>query len=159
MNYLYDLFTNFYLVSAVCGWLVAQLIKTFTGFFKLQEFSVRTLLFGTGGMPSSHTAAACGLAVACALKDGFGSSHFAMGALLAMVIMIDAIGVRRETGKQSRALNLIVDEMFSSEHAGTLDMQFKELIGHTPLQVFFGAVTGIVTACLLYLIPVFSGAA
>lgn len=156
MQWLYDFCTNYYVISALAGWLVAQILKVFTGVFKLQEFSLKTMFFGTGGMPSSHTAAACALCTACALKDGLGSVTVAISGVLAMIVMIDAAGVRNETGKQSKALNLILGEMFSSDsqHA---DLHFKELIGHSPLQVFFGMVTGVVTASLLYLIPVFSG--
>ncbi len=158
MQWLYDICTNYYLVSAFTGWFVAQIIKVFTGVFKLQEFSLKTMFFGTGGMPSSHTAAACALCTACVFKDGFGAATVAISGVLAMIVMIDAAGVRNETGKQSKALNMILDEMFSSDfqHA---DLHFKELIGHSPLQVFFGAITGILTASLLYLIPVFSGVA
>ena len=155
MQWLYDFCTNYYLISAFAGWLIAQILKVFTGVFKLQEFSVKTMFFGTGGMPSSHTASACALCTACGLKDGLGSATVAISGLLAMIVMIDAAGVRNETGKQSKALNMILDEMVfkDPQHA---DLHFKELIGHSPLQVFFGAITGIATAILLYLIPVFS---
>ncbi len=154
MQWLFDFITNYYVISATAAWLIAQIIKVFTGVFKLQEFSLKSMFFGTGGMPSSHTAAACALCVACALKDGLGSSTVAISGVLAMIVMIDAAGVRNETGKQSKALNLIVGEMFSdSEHA---DLHFKELIGHSPLQILCGAITGIATAGLLYLIPAFS---
>lgn len=154
MQWLFDFITNYYVISAAAAWLIAQIIKVFTGVFKLQEFSLKSMFFGTGGMPSSHTAAACALCVACALKDGLGSSTVAISGVLAMIVMIDAAGVRNETGKQSKALNLIVGEMFSdSEHA---DLHFKELIGHSPLQILCGALTGIATAGLLYLIPAFS---
>lgn len=157
MQWFFDFISNYYLISAISGWLVAQIIKIFTGFFKLQEFSVKNMLFGTGGMPSSHTASACALCVACALKDGLGAVTVAISGVLAMIVMIDAAGVRYETGKQAKALNLIITELFStdSEHA---DVHFKELIGHSPLQVLCGMITGIVTACLLYLIPAYSGA-
>lgn len=154
MQFLLDFVTNYYVVSAIAAWFIAQIIKVFTGVFKLQEFSLKNMFFGTGGMPSSHTAAACALCIACALKDGLGSSSVAISGVLAMIVMIDAAGVRNETGKQSKALNLIVSEMFSdSEHA---DLHFKELIGHSPLQILCGAITGIITAGLLYLLPVFS---
>ena len=154
MQWFFDFATNYYLVSAILAWLVAQIIKVFTGVFKLQEFSLKNMFFGTGGMPSSHTAAACALCVACALKDGLASSSVAISGVLAMIVMIDAAGVRNETGKQSKALNMIIGEMFSdSKHA---DLHFKELIGHSPLQIFCGAITGVVTALLLYMIPVFS---
>ncbi len=154
MNPFYDLFTNYYLMAAVGGWLTAQILKIFTGIFKLQEFTVRAMLFGTGGMPSSHTAAVCGLMTAAAVKEGFGSFQFAIAALLTIVVVVDATGVRRETGKQSKALNVIVGELFASK-PNTFDGTFKELIGHSPLQVFFGALTGIGVALLLTLIPIF----
>ena len=154
MQALVDFFTNFYIVSAASAWLIAQVIKVFTGVFKLQEFTLRNMFFGTGGMPSSHTAAACALCAACVLKDGLAASSVAISGVLAMIVMIDAAGVRNETGKQSKALNMIISEMFSdSKHA---DLHFKELIGHSPLQILCGAITGIATAALLYLLPVFS---
>jgi len=157
MNILKDLLSNFCLVSVACAWIVAQIIKIFTGVFQEEKFSLLRFVCGTGGMPSSHTSAACALCTACAIKDGLGSVTVAITGVLAMIVMIDAAGVRNETGKQSKALNMILGEMFSTDpqHA---DLHFKELIGHSPLQVFFGMVTGIVTASLLYLIPVFSGA-
>ena len=146
------LFTNYWLLSAMSGWILAQIIKVFTGVFKLQSFSVRALLFGTGGMPSSHSAAVMGLCTACAVTEGFASPLFAVTVLLAIVVMIDATGVRQETGKQSRALNQILEELFS-DTPDKIEMHLKELIGHTPLQVFFGALTGVGTALLLSLIP------
>lgn len=146
------LFTNYWMLAAMSGWIIAQIIKVFTGFFKLQSFSVRTLLFGTGGMPSSHSAAVMGLCTACAVTEGFASPIFALSFLFAIVVMIDATGVRQETGKQSRALNKIIEELFR-DSTDKIESHFKELIGHTPLQVFFGALTGIGTALLLSLIP------
>ena len=156
MNFFYEFISNYYLVAAISGWMVAQIIKIFTGFFKLQEFSLKNMLFGTGGMPSSHTSCACALCTACLLKDGISSVTVAISGVLAMIVMIDAAGVRYETGKQAKALNLIITELFSTdpEHA---DVHFKELIGHSPLQVIVGAITGVITACLLYLIPLYSG--
>lgn len=150
-----DLITNYYLISATSAWLLAQIIKVFTGFFKEQKFTVKALLFGTGGMPSSHTATVAGLCTACALGEGFGSSSFAIAGVLAIIVMIDATGVRRETGKQSRALNIIVEELFKSDDVRTFDTHFKELIGHTPLQVIFGFITGVAVAIALSFVPAF----
>ena len=146
------LFTNYWLISAASGWLLAQILKIFTGFFRVQEFSFRTLFFGTGGMPSSHTASVSALCTSIAVTEGFGSPLFAMTLVLTIVVMIDATGVRQETGRQSRALNQIVEELFS-DSPDKLEMHFKELIGHTPLQVFCGFLTGIGAALLLTLIP------
>ena len=68
MKYITDLFTNYVLMSAVTGWLVAQILKGFTGVFKLKKFTLVEFFFGTGGMPSSHTAAVCGVATAAAVE-------------------------------------------------------------------------------------------
>ena len=149
-----DLITNYYLISAMSAWLLAQFLKIFTGFFREQKFSFKTLLFGTGGMPSSHTATVAALCTSCALGEGLKSSIFAISVVLAIIVMIDATGVRRETGKQSRALNIIIEEFFTSKDK-TFDTQFKELIGHTPLQVVFGFLTGMMAALALSFVPVF----
>ena len=149
-----DLLTNYYLISATSAWLLAQFLKIFTGFFKEQKFSFKALFFGTGGMPSSHTATVAALCTACAIGNGFDSAVFAVSAVLAIIVMIDATGVRRETGKQSRALNIIIEEFFKADQTN-FDMRFKELIGHTPLQVVFGFLTGMVTTLALSFIPAF----
>jgi acid phosphatase family membrane protein YuiD len=150
-----DLITNYYLISAMAAWLLAQILKIFTGFFKEQKFTFKALFFGTGGMPSSHTATVAALSTACAIGQGFDSAIFAISVVLAIIVMIDATGVRRETGKQSRALNIIIEELFKSHDIKTLDTHFKELIGHTPLQVVCGFVTGVIAALALSFIPVF----
>lgn len=134
-------FGNYLLMSAVVAWLMAQIIKIFTGVYRDRHVNLTVLLFSTGGMPSSHSASVLGLTTAAALRDGFGSSTFAISAILSIIVIIDAMGVRYETGKQSKMLNKIVKEIFTdSEHA---DTHFKEFIGHTPAQVFVGAGLGI----------------
>jgi acid phosphatase family membrane protein YuiD len=150
-----NLVTNYYLISAMGAWLLAQFLKIFTGFFKEQKFTLKALFFGTGGMPSSHTATVAALATACAIGEGFNSATFAIAVVLAIIVMIDATGVRRETGKQSRALNIIIEELFKSNDIKALDTHFKELIGHTPLQVVFGFITGVAAAIALSFIPAF----
>lgn len=149
-----DLITNYYLISAMSAWLLAQILKIFTGFFKEQKFSLKTMFFGTGGMPSSHTATVAALSTSCAIGEGFDSAIFAISVVLAIIVMIDATGVRRETGKQSRALNIIIEEIFKSDEKN-FDTRFKELIGHTPLQVVCGFITGVIAAVALSFVPVF----
>lgn len=156
MEVLKEFMGNFWLWSVIAGWLVAQILKVFTGIFRQREFSVRAMLFGNGGMPSSHTAAVAALATAVALTEGLGSVSFAIAALLAIIVMNDAMGVRRETGKHSEALNHIIDALSQKEDKMERPFNlFKELIGHSPLQVFFGLITGIVVALLMSLIPAF----
>ena len=134
-------FGNYLLMSAIVAWLAAQIIKIFTGVYHDRHVNLPVLLFSTGGMPSSHSATVLALTTAAALHEGLGSPSFAIGCILSIIVIIDAVGVRYETGKQSKMLNKIVKEMFTdTEHAET---HFKEFIGHTPLQVFVGALLGI----------------
>ncbi len=156
MNWFYDLTSNYVLISGATAWIVAQLLKCLTGVFKIKKFSITELLFGTGGMPSSHSAAVCALATACGISFGLDSAYFAISAVLAIIVMRDAMGMRREVGKHAKALNVIFQEFFKSEkHPEDLKKTQKELVGHTPLQVFAGVATGIAVALLMSLIPRF----
>ena len=144
-------------MSGGVGWLLAQLLKVLTGMFKERRFSVATLLFSTGGMPSSHTACVVALTTSSIVSHGFGSFQFAITFFFAMVVMIDAMGVRRETGEQAKLLNRIVEDFFDPKKGlGSENWrEFKELVGHTPLQVFAGAGVGIAVPLLLLLTPWF----
>ena len=154
MDFIKELFYNYWLASVVAGWIIAQILKVFTGVFRQREFSFRAMFFGNGGMPSSHTASVAALATSIAVTEGLGSIAFAIAALLAIVVMNDALGVRREAGKHSEALNKIMGERAKEKKEEPLDL-FRELLGHTPLQVFFGLITGIVVAILMSFIPAF----
>ncbi len=156
MNYVLDFFTNYLLMSAVAAWFVAQLLKGLTGVFKLKKFTVTEFLFGTGGMPSSHTAAVCALIGASAIKHGFGSSQLAISAVLAMIVMRDAMGMRRQVGEHAKALNHIFKELAEAKSDPTLTHKaLGELVGHTPLQVFAGALVGLLVPLGLMFIPAF----
>ena len=100
---------NQVLVSAVMGWVVAQFLKTLIDFALNKSFNAERLV-GSGGMPSSHSATVCGMTTAAMLKYGVGSFEFAVSFVVSMVVMYDAIGVRRETGKQAKLLNSILNE-------------------------------------------------
>lgn len=156
MDWLKDFVTNYVLIAGGTAWVVAQILKCVTGVFKVKKFTFLELMFGTGGMPSSHSAAVCALATACALKHGLGSTYFAIAAILAIIVMRDAMGMRREVGKHAKALNVIIAEFFKSDkHPEDLKKTHKELVGHTPLQVFAGVATGIAVAFLMSFIPAF----
>ncbi len=157
MNFWKNLVGNFPLVCAGTAWLTAQILKVFTGVFKLRQFSVPELLFGTGGMPSSHAAAVCALVVSCALYEGPRSAAFAVACLLAIIVMRDATGVRRETGEQAKVLNRIMKDLFDPAHHNDINANLKELVGHTPLQVFVGALVGAAVPFLMVLIPMYRG--
>lgn len=155
MNQIKDLLFNFPLICAATGWFVAQMLKVATGIFKERTFNVIELLFGTGGMPSSHTAAVTSLTVACGLYEGLNSAAFAVACLLTMIVMRDATGVRREAGEQAKVLNRIVQDLFSSNDHDDINRNLKELVGHTPLQVFVGFLVGLAIPFLMGLIPAF----
>ena len=144
-------FTNYLLVSAMIGWLIAQIIKIFTGLYQNKNMSLVKILFSTGGMPSSHSATVLALTTAAGLQEGFGSPAFAICAILSMVVMIDASGVRYETGKQAVLLNKITKEIFSGKPE-LMNSGLKELVGHTPFQVVMGALLGIGVGVALFFI-------
>lgn len=146
-----DFFGNYMLMSAMVAWLSAQVIKIFTGAFQNRKFSLKALLFSSGGMPSSHAAAVVALAVAAGLSQGFGSPVFAACGVFSIIVMIDASGVRYETGKQAQIINRINEKLFS----GDLEMMntgLKELVGHTPFQVFMGFLLGVAIAVLMFFV-------
>lgn len=155
MNVIKDLVLNFPLVCAGVGWFLAQMLKVATGIFKERTFNVVELLFGTGGMPSSHTAAVTSLAVACGLSQGFSSASFAVSCLLTLIVMRDATGVRREAGEQAKVLNRIMEDLFKSTDHEDINRNLKELVGHTPLQVFVGFLVGLAIPFLMGLIPAY----
>lgn len=155
LDLLLDLVTNFALASAVGAWLTAQLLKVVTGVFRTKKFSVTEMFFGTGGMPSSHTASVTALACAVAIRLGLGSIEFAMCAILAMIVMRDATGMRRQVGEQAKILNNILQELMNAKDPKATQKALDELAGHTPLQVAAGVIVGIVVPFLIDLIPVF----
>ena len=156
MKHIIDLFTNYVLMSAVLGWIAAQILKFCTGIFRLKKFSLTELFFGTGGMPSSHTAAVVGLTAACAMKFGLASYQVAISGVLAMIVMRDAMGMRRQVGEHAKAHNIIIKELAAAKNNRELtDKALGELVGHTPLQVFAGVIVGAAVAIGIYYIPVF----
>lgn len=145
------LFTNYPLVCAAVGWFVAQICKVFTGMFRERSFDVLTALFGTGGMPSSHSSAVCALCMASAIQYGLSSFQFAVTLVLAFIVMRDASGVRRSAGEQAKIINRMIKTL---SEGGTIDFNsdIKEIIGHTPFQVFIGAAIGAVIPFLMMLV-------
>lgn len=143
MNFLKALLANDMLVCAVIAYLAAQILKIFTTLWRDGEFHLSTLV-SSGGMPSSHSSTVVALAVSCArtVPGGVSSPLFAICAILAAIVMYDATGVRRAAGEQAKILNQIVADLFSGDPSYS-EKALKELIGHTPLQVFMGALLGL----------------
>ena len=139
---------NQILISAVLGWTVAQFLKTVIDMVINKSFNPERI-FGSGGMPSSHSATVCALTTASGMKYGVGSFEFSISFILAMVVMYDAIGVRQETGKQARVLNRLLFDDFLKLDGVVLQEKLKEYVGHTPIQVAAGAILGILIAFIL----------
>ena len=143
-----EMLKNQILVSSVTGWVVAQVLKTIIDCTLNHGFSPERLV-GSGGMPSSHSSTVCALVVSSGIRCGVSSSEFAVSFVLAAVVMYDAIGVRRETGKQAKLLNMILEQDFFKLNNREFQEKLKEFVGHTPLQVLAGAVLGIIIALLV----------
>lgn len=142
MNSFAQLFQNRPLIAALLGWILAQVIKTILYAFINRELRFERMV-GSGGMPSSHAATVCALATSVARWNGLGSTYFALSFVLAIIVLYDASGVRLETGKQAITINNIVDFLESITHIDLPNEELKELVGHTPLQVFIGSLLGI----------------
>ena len=144
-----NLFTNPILLIPGCAWITAQIAKTIINFIVTKKFSFDRLV-GDGGMPSGHSATVTALAVMCGLTEGFGSTEFGLAMIFAIVVMHDAMGVRREAGKHAKLLNLLVDsyEKFSKNELP--EVVLKEFVGHTPLQVTTGIILGILCAFAMH---------
>ncbi|KAK9098951.1 hypothetical protein Syun_025996 [Stephania yunnanensis] len=139
--------SNLPLLSAFLAFALAQFLKLFTTWFKEKKWDSRRM-FGSGGMPSSHSATVTALAVAIGLRDGTGESVFALAVILAAIVMYDASGVRLHAGKQAEVLNQIVCEL-PTEHPLSNARPLRELLGHTPLQVMGGVMLGCIVAFLM----------
>ena len=142
------LFDNFILFSALIAWLIAQVIKTVIYSIKFKTFNFERLV-GSGGMPSSHTATVISLATSVAMVEGMDSIFFAISVILACIVMYDATGVRRAAGEQAKVLNKLVFEHHDKNNPLNAEKMLKEFLGHTPLEVFGGAVIGILVPLLL----------
>ncbi|WP_124064847.1 divergent PAP2 family protein [Clostridium sp. E02] len=143
-----DLIGNQVLATAVTGWLVAQVLKTLLDLALNKNFNPERLV-GSGGMPSSHSSTVCALTTAASYRYGVSSFEFTICFVLSMIVMYDAMGVRRETGKQAKLLNSILLENPLKLNGEILQEKLKEYVGHTPLQVIAGAILGILLAVFM----------
>ncbi|WMC94491.1 divergent PAP2 family protein [Kineothrix sp. MB12-C1] len=150
MEFLTDLVNNRIFMASVTGWLVAQVLKTLIYMWFNRKF-VAERLVGSGGMPSSHSSTVCALVTATGFEYGGGSFPFAIAAIFAIIVMYDAMGVRRETGIQAKVLNEMMELFMHMGKEMSVEEKLKEFVGHTPLQVLMGALLGIIIAVLMYI--------
>ena len=147
MTFLRGAVQNPVLVAAIMGWFVAQVIKTGIHLLITKEF-VWERMVGSGGMPSSHSATVCALATATGIQYGSSSFAFAIAVIMAIIVMHDAMGVRRETGIQARVLNEMMTLFKEMGTNMSMEDKLKEFVGHTPIQVLIGAILGVITGLL-----------
>lgn len=141
MNDFQKFITNKYLYVPLMLWFSIQTFKVIYELIKTKKFNFKRII-GAGGMPSSHSAITMCISTMIGKSSGFDSSIYALSLIVALVVMYDAAGVRRAAGKQAKLLNKIIDT------PGLTNVQVQEklveVLGHTPIQVFVGALLGII---------------
>ena len=148
MDFISDIISNRILMSAFWGWFVAQVLKTIIYVVVNKNVNPERLM-GDGGMPSSHSATVMALVTSTFLTYGAGSFEFAISGVLALIVMHDAMGVRRQAGKQAVMINNMMDWFKELDQDIPVEQKLKEFVGHTPLQVLFGAILGIVVGAIV----------
>ncbi len=144
MNVFSQILSNEILMISMFSCFFAQFIKIFTGKEKIIQLS---RILTSGGMPSSHSSFVTSLATLVGIENGFNSTEFAIVCVFALIIMYDASGVRRAVGKQAKILNQMLDDLHHRKPIA--QERLKELIGHTPKEVLFGGILGIIIAILM----------
>lgn len=146
---MFEFFNESIIVTAILAWFIAQLLKVIIVIITEKKINFYRFV-GSGGMPSSHAAFVVSLSTSIGLVEGFTSSIFAVTLILALIVMYDAAGVRRAAGQMAKVLNKIVDEWDKVDEKWR-EKRLKELLGHTPLEVFAGAVLGIVVGIIRHI--------
>lgn len=141
-----EIISNRIIQTGAVAWVISQILKTLIHLIVNKKL-VWERLMGDGGMPSSHSATVTSVAIATGFTAGWGSPVFAVAVFLAIIVMHDATGVRRETGKQAVVINNML-ELFEEMGAGNLtpEQTLKEFVGHTPLQVLAGGILGVIVS-------------
>ncbi len=143
----FGIFSNPILIAGFTSWGVAQLIKVPWNYFSSGKWDW-ALLLRAGGMPSSHSALAASVAHATGLFVGFASPLFALALTLAVIVIYDATGIRRQAGMQAEFINRIVRDMVRGKIAK--ENQLREVLGHTPLEALAGTLLGIAIAQVVW---------
>lgn len=133
-----------YILTIFVAWFAAHAIKYVISTVKKEKRNLRAHLFISGGMPSSHSAAAVSMTTMIALRDGIASGVFGMAALFALIVMYDALKVRRSSGEQGIAIHQLIKETKSNVKLPRVAM------GHTPLEVSLGALLGLFVGVIVF---------
>lgn len=148
MSFFEGLQNNQILIVCITAWFLAQLIKVVLTFVFENKVDLSRFV-GSGGMPSSHSSSVTSLATAVGLINGFESVEFAISLVFALIVMYDAAGVRRAVGKQARIINQMIEDIHEHKKGVFSGERLKELVGHTPVEVFWGGILGIVIANIM----------
>jgi uncharacterized protein len=135
-----------YLLPPLVAWVIAQAAKLALTSFRQRRLNLHVLA-ETGGMPSSHSAIVMGLTTGIGKHAGLSSAAFAIALIFTFVVMYDAAGLRRAAGRQAEVLNRLVDDLVHMR--GVQEQRLRELLGHTPFEVFVGAAIGLVVGLAL----------
>jgi hypothetical protein len=142
-----DLVNNTVLVAGVLAWFIGQFLK-FPLEYILNKQWKWGVLISAGGMPSSHSALVTAVSLSIGLQEGFSSPLFALAAALAMIVVYDATGVRRQAGIHAQRINALMKTFLESHQVP--EKELKEVLGHTPVEVIAGVLLGILISLLLY---------
>jgi acid phosphatase family membrane protein YuiD len=134
------------MVAVFLAWFVSQIFKVIRGILTHGRFNFRWL-FDTGGMPSSHSASVASLATVVGLYYGFRTMPFLITTVFTVITMFDAAGVRRAVGRQAGILNKMIEDL--NQKGIVTEERLKELLGHTPVEVFAGAFVGILVSLVI----------
>ena len=143
-----DLLQNRVLWISLLSCCTAEILKTIIYWILNKELDLSRLI-GDGGYPSAHSALVTALTVSCGKSYGLASSQFAIAAVLAIIVIHDSHNVRLETGRQAKTINSLLDMFIEKQWIPLENGKLKEMIGHTPMQVFSGAILGAVIALIL----------
>lgn len=149
MEVLNQLVHNEVLMIPLIAWCVAQVVKTIIYGIVNRKFTLERMV-GAGGMPSCHSSMVTSLAITACLVCGPDSAIFGVAVIFAMVTMYDAMGVRRETGRQGEVLNDMIELFKKMGQKLDYDKALKELIGHTPFQVLMGMICGTIVTIVFH---------
>lgn len=149
MDWIMELFSNQFLLTALSSWFIAQVLKVIINAV-IHKKIIWERLVGDGGMPSGHSATVSSLALMSGLVYGLSSFQFAVTGILAVIVCHDATGVRMETGKQSMVINEMLDTLERMKMGYSSDIVLKEFVGHTPLQVAAGISIGMLNALIMH---------
>jgi len=138
---------NRVLIAAVLAWAVAQGLKMPIEYARTRRWNW-VLLLRAGGMPSSHSSLVTALAHGIGLSVGYDSAMFALAVVVAMVVIYDATGIRRQSGLQAEAINVLVRDLLKG-HPMRHEKQLREVLGHSPLEAIVGLCLGLVVAQII----------